>query len=420
MIFWLGLGNPCHIATKSQHLWAVPRQIKFWSILKKKLGLGKTPAPLLGPNSQLLPKKFFPLGARSPSLLQSPNICDRMKNVPKSVLEALSIGLALNVMLFDVGLDWILCTEQQWNVSQGHCQCPFSPVQFNRAAALGALSCIAPCLCPNYKIYVSLIAFKTCSSLGVHFRRLALSCFAAIGCTATSCLTPTMCPFKWARRFYSRENTLSLWAWHWHTPRCISANKCCPAKLCFLKFGWNVSNSICSAKYCWLNEVCLRHQKCWHHYWWNNCKTYQKIWAVGKKWMLLAKHGTFRQNWLFLVKLIISTKVNFFLANLDWEIHGKYVPFVVSSLFHSQTLFYSSKDASNLQHRDEVQDEGAHDGRRCDLLEVDIGEYDRPGDRNHGVSLEHGGGLPASQDIWQAFLPCWMSGIFGCYLGNEY
>ena len=72
---------------------------------------------------------------------------------------------------------------------------------------------------------------------------------------------------------------------------------------------------------------------------------------------------------------------------------------VCSFLFHSQTLFYSSKDASNLQHRDEVQDEGAHDGRRCDLLEVDIGEYDRPGDRNHGVSLEHGGGLPASQDI---------------------
>ena len=175
-----------------------------------------------------------------------------MKNVPKSVLEALSIGLALNVMLFDVGLDWILCTEQQWNVSLGHCQCPFSPVQFNRAAALGALSCIAPCLCPNYKMHLSLIAFKTCSSLGVHFRRLALSCFAAIGCTATSCLTPTMCPFKWARRFYSRENTLSLWAWHWHTPRCISANKCCPAKLCLLQFGWNVSNSICSAKYCWM------------------------------------------------------------------------------------------------------------------------------------------------------------------------
>ena len=43
--FWLGLGNPRHIATKSQHLWAVPRQIKFWSILKKKLGLGQIPAP---------------------------------------------------------------------------------------------------------------------------------------------------------------------------------------------------------------------------------------------------------------------------------------------------------------------------------------------------------------------------------------
>ena len=40
----MGLGNPRHIATKSQHLWAVPRQIEFWSI---------------GPNSQLLPKICF-------------------------------------------------------------------------------------------------------------------------------------------------------------------------------------------------------------------------------------------------------------------------------------------------------------------------------------------------------------------------
>ena len=31
VIFWLGLGNHRHIATKSQ-------QIRFWSILKKKLG----------------------------------------------------------------------------------------------------------------------------------------------------------------------------------------------------------------------------------------------------------------------------------------------------------------------------------------------------------------------------------------------
>ena len=30
VFFWLGLGTPRHIATKSQHLWAVPRQIKFW------------------------------------------------------------------------------------------------------------------------------------------------------------------------------------------------------------------------------------------------------------------------------------------------------------------------------------------------------------------------------------------------------
>ena len=36
----------------------LPRQIKFWSILIKKLGLGETsPLPLIGTKSQLLPKK---------------------------------------------------------------------------------------------------------------------------------------------------------------------------------------------------------------------------------------------------------------------------------------------------------------------------------------------------------------------------
>ena len=56
--FWLGLGNPRHIATKSQHLWAVPRQIEFWLILKKSWDWVRPP-PLLGPNSQLLPKICF-------------------------------------------------------------------------------------------------------------------------------------------------------------------------------------------------------------------------------------------------------------------------------------------------------------------------------------------------------------------------
>ena len=48
VIFWLGLGNPCHIATKSQHLWAVPRKIKFWSILKKSWDWVRPPPPSLG------------------------------------------------------------------------------------------------------------------------------------------------------------------------------------------------------------------------------------------------------------------------------------------------------------------------------------------------------------------------------------
>ena len=46
--FWLGLGNPRHIATKSQHLWAVPRQIRFWSILKKSWDWVRPPPPSLG------------------------------------------------------------------------------------------------------------------------------------------------------------------------------------------------------------------------------------------------------------------------------------------------------------------------------------------------------------------------------------
>ena len=41
VIFWLGLGNPHHIATKSQ-------QIKFWSILKKSWDWVRPPPPSLG------------------------------------------------------------------------------------------------------------------------------------------------------------------------------------------------------------------------------------------------------------------------------------------------------------------------------------------------------------------------------------
>ena len=60
--FWWFFGwdwrTPRHIATKSQHLWAVPRQIRFWSILKKSWDWVRPP-PLLGPKSQLLPKICF-------------------------------------------------------------------------------------------------------------------------------------------------------------------------------------------------------------------------------------------------------------------------------------------------------------------------------------------------------------------------
>ena len=56
MIFWLGLGTPRHIATKSQHLWAVPRQIRFWSILKKSWDWVRPPPPSLGQNPNFYQK----------------------------------------------------------------------------------------------------------------------------------------------------------------------------------------------------------------------------------------------------------------------------------------------------------------------------------------------------------------------------
>ena len=79
-------------------------------------------------------------------------------------------------------------------------------------------------------------------------------------------------------------------------------------------------------------------------------------------------------------------------------------------LFYSQSLFCSTKNSSNLQHWDEVQDEGAHDGRWRHLLEVDFGEHDRAGDGNNCLPLEHGGRFPACKNLRQALLPCWLSG----------
>ena len=53
----------------------------------------------------------------------------------------------------------------------------------------------------------------------------------------------------------------------------------------------------------------------------------------------------------------------------------------------------SGENPADLQHRDEVEDEGAHDGGRRDLLEVDLGEHDLAGDRDHRLPLVHGGRL---------------------------
>ena len=57
--FLVVIGEPPPYCDKIPTLWAVPRQIKFWSILNK-VGIGSDPPPpLLGPNSQLLPKISF-------------------------------------------------------------------------------------------------------------------------------------------------------------------------------------------------------------------------------------------------------------------------------------------------------------------------------------------------------------------------
>ena len=89
--------------------------------------------------------------------------------------------------------------------------------------------------------------------------------------------------------------------------------------------------------------------------------------------------------------------------------------------FHSCTPLYSIKmlfffisspeNFANLQHWNEVQDEGPHHDGWCHILEVDLGEHDCFGDRDHGVSLVHGRGLPTYQDFWQTFQPLRLSGM---------
>ena len=82
----------------------------------------------------------------------------------------------LNVMSFDVGY----CAEETNNEMD-----PSHPLQLNRAAAVQS------------------------SWLWVHFGRIALSCFAAIGCTATFCLN-TVCPFKSARKVFCLKWSLAI------------------------------------------------------------------------------------------------------------------------------------------------------------------------------------------------------------------
>ena len=77
--------------------------------------------------------------------------------------------------------------------------------------------------------------------------------------------------------------------------------------------------------------------------------------------------------------------------------------------------FKSSENSSDIQHWDEEQDEGPHDGRWRDILEVDIWEHDCPGDRDLSVSLVHGGWQSTCQNIWQTFQFIRLSGGFSSY-----
>lgn len=64
----------------------------------------------------------------------------------------------------------------------------------------------------------------------------------------------------------------------------------------------------------------------------------------------------------------------------------------------------SAKDPANIQHRDEIQDEGPHDDRGRRLLEVDLAQHPRPGDEDIRLPLVHGRRLHSGQDVRQAFI----------------
>lgn len=75
------------------------------------------------------------------------------------------------------------------------------------------------------------------------------------------------------------------------------------------------------------------------------------------------------------------------------------IPLCHCTLTFSLNLF-SGKDPADLQHWDEKQDEGSHNDRWRDLLEVDLPEHRCPGHRQCSLPLEHGGWLSANQSFW--------------------
>lgn len=77
----------------------------------------------------------------------------------------------------------------------------------------------------------------------------------------------------------------------------------------------------------------------------------------------------------------------------------------VQSTLTSVLRVFSGKDPADFQHWDEEQDEGSHNDRWCDLLEVDLSQHSSPGHRQCSLPLEHGGWLSAGQSLWPSLQP---------------
>jgi len=71
---------------------------------------------------------------------------------------------------------------------------------------------------------------------------------------------------------------------------------------------------------------------------------------------------------------------------------SKIAPFCfVIQIFLFSFLHNSTKNSADIQYRDEEQDEGSHNDRRCHILEVDFPEHFGLSYRDISFPLEYGG-----------------------------